>query len=629
MQQEFSFGDWRANRDLNQLRLGERSWKLRPKTMDVLLYMSERPGEVLSIDELISGCWNGVVVSDSSVYQAISELRGVFEDAGSAQLIETIPKRGYRLTVDAPATPAPHPVQRGLRWPAAIAATSLVVIAAVALTQMTGSRDKADAAWLAVLPFADLSPGADREYLADGIAESVFHYLTPVDGLRVKAWPSSYFFKERNEELGVISERLGVRYIVEGSISVDADSVLIRVRLSDAEQGSEIWSDQFEGKLGNVIELEKEIAQAAAAAIGISLGVGELHRLPGMTFTPEAYDHYLRGTWLTVPAMLGSPELVIESIDHLNRAVDLDPDFGLAWLELAIRNSAIEIQVLTGDMAAAAERAHLAMNRAVELMPDSPAVLGFQGLMASTEGRWAETEKLYNAAYESAVGLGVAQVATTYYAEFLLSVGRIEDAIRELEAARVTDPLSPEITADLALAYVSRGDVDAAMSEVKRLESLTSGTPGATRVPSTAFVVMASHDTSLIERALPPRVNGRAGIGVTDVNQIARTHLDAPDEALSLLRQAASNPNPPTIPLATWANYFGDAELALAAFRNAPTEVQVIISWQLWLPYFAGMRQLPGFRDLVRDIGLVDYWRDSGNWSDFCQPLDEFEFECT
>ena len=631
MQQEFSFGDWRANRDLNQIRLGERSWKLRPKAMDLLVYMIERPGHVLSIDELISGAWQGVVVSDNSVYQAISELRGVFEEAGSAQLIETIPKRGYRLAVEAPAAPAPQAAQHRSRWPAAVTAIGLVVIAAVAVALMTGQQDESDAPLtVAVLPFTDLSPGEDHEYLAAGIAETVHSYLTPIDGLRVTSWPSSSFFKD--EELEVTSERLGVRFIVEGSSSVEGDNVRIRVRTTDAEQGTEVWSQTFDSELGNIFELEEEIAQAAAAAIGIRLGVGEMHRLPGMTFIPEAYPPYLRGTHLPVPAMLNSPEQVVESIDHLNRAVEIDPEFGLAWLELWILNSAVVIQVLTGDADAAAERARYAENRAVELIPDSPMVLGFQGLMASTEGRWAEAARLYDAAYESAVDLGMEPGVNTCYALFLLSVGRIEEATRELETAQAIAPMSAEVALNLVLAYGAGGDIDAAMREAIRLELLIPGLPIDCTAPAVSLVALASRDESLIERFWGPPIDDRSSIDVTDVNQIGLAHLDARDEALALLRQLAGSPDAPTIPLATWANYFGDAELALEAFRRAPTEVQVIVSWQLWLPYFAEMRKLAGFRDLVRDIGLVDYWRNSGNWSDFCRPVDDLEsdleFEC-
>lgn len=106
-------------------------------------------------------------------------------------------------------------------------------------------------------------------------------------------------------------------------------------------------------------------------------------------------------------------------------------------------------------------------------------------------------------------------------------------------------------------------------------------------------------------------------------------YLDEPDTALEILTRSAPDLLPlQAVPLATWANYFGDPELALEAFRQAPAGAQTVLVFHLWLPIYADMRRLPGFKDLVSDLGLVDYWRESGDWGDFCGPVGSDDFEC-
>lgn len=113
------------------------------------------------------------------------------------------------------------------------------------------------------------------------------------------------------------------------------------------------------------------------------------------------------------------------------------------------------------------------------------------------------------------------------------------------------------------------------------------------------------------------------------MNQVGLAYLEEPDKALELLHRVEYGQTQQAIVLATWAAYFGDPELALEAFGRGPAGVQTIVVWQLWLPIFSDMRRLPGFKDLVSDLGLVNYWRESDNWPDFCAPVGSSDFACT
>lgn len=492
MEKSPRIGPWRANRDLNQLEFDGQPHRLRPRTMDLLIYMAERSGQVLSVDDLVAGVWSGVVVSDNSVYQAISELRSTFEAAGTECPIETIPKRGYRLKGTADSAEGSGTPPR------------------------TGSRGRG---------------------------------LTLAAALLV-------------------------------TLTVGA----FAIRHSSTETPSEA----------------------------------------AMTRDLTAYDEFLRGkdVWLTDPQT---------ALNHLNRAVSIDPDFGLAWLRLAILNSAVALGMTPGDAAVARERADRALGRARELIPGSPLLLEYEGLIAMTEGRWTAASDYYEQARRAEARNPSGQAGGNYDTEFLLRVGRIDEAIVDLERARTVNPLSLDVALMLVLAYGSAGETDAALREADRSLTLEERSLRATATMTyRGLVALGTRDRSAIGKWFGEPREDPASIDPMNPNSVGLTYLDEPDKALEILERSARDLSPvQAIQVATWAAYFGDAKLALDAFSQATRGVQTVAVSHLWLPLFADMRRLPGFTDLLRDLGLVEYWRETGDWSDFCDPVvGNDDFEC-
>jgi len=119
--------------------------------------------------------------------------------------------------------------------------------------------------------------------------------------------------------------------------------------------------------------------------------------------------------------------------------------------------------------------------------------------------------------------------------------------------------------------------------------------------------------------------------GSRDINQVMHALLDKPEEAGSELRLFLPDPaynNPMNqAGVAVWASYFGEHEIAFQIFKELLVSKSFYI-WPIWRPIHKGMRQLPGFKDLVREIGLVDYWRNSGKWGEFCHPVGDDDFVC-
>jgi TolB-like protein/DNA-binding winged helix-turn-helix (wHTH) protein len=337
-------GPWTANPALNLLERGTLSIKIEPRAMDVLVLLARHDGAVVSVDEIIVSIWKGVIVGEGSVYLAISQLRQALDDpADGVRYIETIPKRGYRLTVPvehsepnalptqaAAQTPGHRPMKRPFRWWLAAGFAGVAIFAIFAATLRNGARPVSENS-VAVLPFDNLSSDPEQAYFADGVTTELLNTLSRVRDLRVTGRTSSFHFKDRNENLRTIGDTLGVGHVLQGSVRKAGNQVRIAAQLSNARTGDQLWSETYERSLDDIFLIQDEIAKSVANALQVKLGVGDVGRMPGMTHNVAAYDEYLRGMALNLDWRAESFPL---GIAHLQRAVALDPSFSLAWAGL-------------------------------------------------------------------------------------------------------------------------------------------------------------------------------------------------------------------------------------------------------------------------------------------------------
>jgi DNA-binding winged helix-turn-helix (wHTH) protein/TolB-like protein/tetratricopeptide (TPR) repeat protein len=636
MTRKLEFGNWSIDAGLNQVTIGGKSFRLRPRTMDLLVYMAERPNEVVSVEDLLSAVWQDVIVSENSVYRAISELRQIFDEAcDTREIIQTIPKRGYRLlvedesasTAETSVTPpnagTEPPARRRINWLGALAVASIAGIL-IATTGFIGqgSSSVSRKPTIGVLPFRDLSPDGDQQNFADGLAVQIWSELNRIDGLQLAGSASIFYFRDSTDSMHSIGAQMGVDYLLRGSFRKSGDDLRIDPEVIDVETGFPEWSDSYDGNVANIFDVQEDIALDVAGAVGVRLGVAEWSPYPGMTRNVEAYDEFLKASGTR-------RDDILAALEHLERAVDIDPEFGVAWTSLALTYAGIASGVLSADVASAAERAEYAGARARGLDPDLPFALQYLGVQATSEGRWAEADRYYDAARQSAANGAYRQNANVYYAEFLIRVGRMQEAIRELERARSINRLDKDVALLLTLAYGAAGDLGSALTELERSEALVPSPRHSALHGGGGLIALGSRDPEIISRWLPGENPASAeGIDPTNINRWARAFLENPAGGLAMLRryEPALRSNPFIV--ASWANYFGDPELALEFFRRAPLEAQAILGVHLWLPLYAEMRKLPEFKDLVLDLGLVDYWRETNQWNDYCKPTGDGDFLC-
>jgi TolB-like protein len=191
--------------------------------------------------------------------------------------------------------------------------------------------DAPDAKSIAVLPFADMSPGKDQEYMSDGIAEELLSVLAQIPELRVIARTSSFAFKGEKIEIAEIAKRLNVAHVLEGSVRTSGNKVRVTAQLIRAADSTHVWSESYDRPLDDIFAVQDEIADAIVQALRIRLLGAAVSSREGGTENVEAYQFYLQA----VSAFnVATPESLESAERLLKQAIRLDPDYGRAWSRL-------------------------------------------------------------------------------------------------------------------------------------------------------------------------------------------------------------------------------------------------------------------------------------------------------
>ena len=244
-----------------------------------------------------------------------------------------------------PAYKAPS-ISRKWRWRAGAALVALALAAGGVLLWQKSWEPRLEAASpdrmalplpdqpsIAVLPFANMSDDPKQEYFADGVTDDLITGLSQVSGLFVISRNSSFGYKGKAVVPKQVSEELGVRYVLEGSVQRSGDRLRINAQLIDALSGGHVWADRFDGSLADVFALQDQVTSTVADALALRLSGGALAASRNETAVPAAYDALLRG-WECFRR--GTSEDYVKAIPYFEQAIRLDPDYGRAYAALAL-----------------------------------------------------------------------------------------------------------------------------------------------------------------------------------------------------------------------------------------------------------------------------------------------------
>ena len=438
------FGVFELDLRTGELRKAGRKVQIQEQPLCVLISLLERPGELVTRDELRQKLWQSDTFVDfeTGLNKAIGKIREVLADSAvSPRFVETLPKRGYRFIAPteklAPERSAPR--------------TGL---------EQVGAQPAQRTPAIAVLPFANMSMDKEDEYFSDGLSEEIINALTKLPGLRVIARTSAFRFRGE-QDLRKVGETLQVGTVLEGSVRKAGNRLRITAQLIDVADDSHIWSERYDREMTDVFAIQDEISAAIVDQLKVSLGghPAAKHPIPKLA----AYEAVLEGRhyWYRF-----TPADLTKALECFERAAAMDPGYAEAHVGLA------HYYVLLAGLSLAEPRkvlpkARAAAERAMEADPTlAHAHSALAQVVLWSEHAWPEAERHFRRALSLAPSWALVHVA--YGALYLRPLGRLPEALAEIDRALEHDPLSPLFRTEQAITLLYEKRYDEAAESCRR-----------------------------------------------------------------------------------------------------------------------------------------------------------------
>jgi len=373
-----------------------------------------------------------------------------------------------------------------------------LVIAAVIILQLLPKKEAGptppDKPSIAVLPFTDLSPQKDQDYFCEGLADSIINALTQVRDLKVPARGSSFSFKGRNQNYGEIGKTLGVKTILDGSLQKSGDSLRITTQLVSVEDGSLLWSRQFNKKMEDVFFIQDEITSAIVENLKLTLLGNEKERiLKRYTKNPEAYQDYIRGRFF-----LGkrTEEGLMKAIQCFEEAIADDPNYAMAYAGMA--NAYFVLPDYSGIIPE--KEAYLkAKESALRALEIDNSVAEAHSALANVKWRnwdFEGAERDFKKAIELSPGLASVHY---FYAYYLTRMGRRDESIKEIKRAQELDPLLLIISRNVGMVFFYARQYDQAIEALQKTLELDPNFKRTHYFLGRAYVQKSRYEEALIE----------------------------------------------------------------------------------------------------------------------------------
>ncbi|MGA9770213.1 MAG: protein kinase [Blastocatellia bacterium] len=345
---------------------------------------------------------------------------------------------------------------------AVIALAAFVIAALLLVFYFTRSEQKAVIDSIAVLPFANESADPNTEYLSDGITESLINNLSGSRGLKVMSRNSVFRYKGREQDPKTIGRELGVRAVITGRIIQRGDMLSVSVELVDASDNSQVWGEQYNRRMSDLLAVQEEIARQVSERLQLRL-TGEDKKRVGKRFTedPEAYQLYLRGRFYWSKR---TEEGLNRGVEYFKQAIEKDPGYALAYAGMA-DCYAIMVELEGSSPTEIRPKVKAAAQKALEL--DDSLAEAHTSLAAAYEYEWdwPKAEEQYRRAIEMNPNYATAH---HWYAAYLISRLRSDEAVREMRLAQELDPLSLIINASLGRVLYGARQYDRAIEQLKK-----------------------------------------------------------------------------------------------------------------------------------------------------------------
>ncbi len=642
------FGPYSLDVRCGELRKFGTKVKMGEQTFQILRVLLEAEGELVTREELRAKLWAGdtFVDFDHGLNSAVQRLRDCLSDsAEKPRWVETVPRRGYRFVgqvewsektianggtretpQDEPTASATRELAREQKtgkstrpptislfrhWRSAPVASLVLLglaVAAVVLAgvNVRGWRDrlfirspKTQIQALAVLPLTNLSGDPEQQYFADGMTESLITELGKISNPRVISRQSVMQYKSSKKSLQEIARELKVDAVLEGAIERSGDRVRVTVHLSQAFPERQLWAQEFDRSIRDVLSLQGEIARAITDEIQVKLTPEERTRIAASrSVNPEAQDDYLRGLYF------GSKwtELDLQTaIAHFKRAIEKDPTYAPAYAELAMAYFWLGNPDEGGPSARETmPQARAAVTKALQLDPSlARAHLALGLIVLTSEWNWSGAENQYRLALELNPNCDECHAV---YSSLLMALGRNDEAIVQINRAIDLDPLSSLYRDNLAgISFFSR-QYDLA---IKQCENLN-GDDSATIVGwSYAQKNMYPEAIANLEKGI-----ARSGRETSKLGYLAQAYglAGRKSETRKIIGELKERSRHHYIFPSVFANAYlglGDKDQALTYLERAYEEQDGFLFYLKVSPLLDPLRSEPRFQALMRRVNFV------------------------
>jgi TolB-like protein/DNA-binding winged helix-turn-helix (wHTH) protein len=643
---DFWIGSLKVQPSCRQVGANGHQETIQPRVMQVLVALARVKGAVLSRDNLVETCWDGLSVGDDAINRCIAKVRQIADLGGGQHFaIETIARVGYRLApialpvsappsaqiAEVPDTTAvgdaatlqprrigsdrsPSPTRTLINRGIVLVALAVLIVALVGVVFAWVSNPQSQHAslahrepLLAVLPFRNLNADAASQYFSDGITQEVTDALLQATEIRVAASASS--FALRPAGAARTAKTLAATHVLSGSVERHGDDLRVVAQLADMDRDRVIWSRICRTTVAQTPALQHHIAVQIANALDMRLSAQSLK--DSAHVDPIAYDHYLRGR-----DMFRQRRDPLVAEKELETSTRLAPGFAKAWATLAA------VRYLKGnwfhelkkDSAAVYKQARNAANRALALDPGNADAIGV--LAATSEGNRLAAERLFERSLRAEPNN--TQLLNWHHI-FLLSVGRNREASDEIERAYELDRLTPAIIYNAATNLAERGDFERARQIIDLGTEYCS--------PEVAFDLRAQYLLSIRDWSGLAQHLGTSPAGVSP--QIVSVYRLAGETSVALANGQSDKfaalrtrwrvkTIGDRVYAVTFLTLLGDTggalkviDTALAAGANSESNL-------LFTRALPALRRSPAARVSMAKWGLFEYWRASNHWPDFC-----------
>jgi TolB-like protein/DNA-binding winged helix-turn-helix (wHTH) protein/Flp pilus assembly protein TadD len=629
------FGTFEVSFASNEIRKAGVKIRVQQQPLKLLEILLERPGEVVTREELRSRIWAGENFGDfdQAVNIAIAKLRSALGDlAESPRYIETLPKRGYRFIAEVSVvdtaghanTPESAPgdttgIEPGLPdqgvaltvahkpWLTptrrAVVVTVAVLSLAILAIWLFRSRERplAGIRSIAVLPLDNLSGNPSQDYFSDGMTDELITDLAKIKALRVISRNSVMGYKGTHPHLPEIARQLNVEAVVEGSVLRVGDRVRITAQLIQVPADRHLWAESYEGNLSDTLALQNNVAQAIAEQIRIEVTPQEQAALKSVkTIDPATYEDYLKGRYFWSKR---TADGLKKAVDYFNLAIAREPNYAAAYSGLADTYALLgDWQYAVMPTKEAVPRAKAAALKALELddtLSEAHNSLGF--CLDGFDWNFAAADREFRRAIELNPGYASAH---HWYAWHLALLGRNDDALTEMRKAASLDPLSLNINSDLAELLLIAHFPDESIQQSRKTIDMDPGFSAAHNQLGQGYIAKHMYAEAIAELQKAIKLSGDSPIFTAN---LARAYVAANRKAdavelLNDLKRSSVPGYPLAAEIAMIYTALGDKDHAMTWLEKGYEER--FNPGVLLRSCFDPIRSDPRFKDLVRRIGL-------------------------